>query len=151
MRVIGQPAAIVREEFLSQAEDFVGLADGLVDPRVDDIGGEPGLLGSPGAVAEPRVFDGVIHDPLFGGTARHQAGRPVRSPILERLRIFVQQHQRRGPHAVLDGVELRARLSLLQFAGHNSVIAFRRFASSLASETAMGSTPLSVGLLPRGK
>ena len=111
MRVIGQPAAIVGEEFLSQAEDFVGVADGVVDPCVHDTGSEPGLLGSPSAVAEPRVFDGVINDPLFGGTARHQAGRPVRSSVFERFRVFVQQHQRRGPHAVLDGVELGTRFS----------------------------------------
>ena len=112
---------------------FVGLAVGLVDPRVDDIGGEPGLLGSPGAVAEPRVFDGVINDPLFGGAARHQAGRPVRSPLLERFRVFIQKHERRGPHAVLDGIELRA-IFPDSVRGPQLLSRLRRLASSFASE-----------------
>ena len=106
MRVIGQRAAMVREEFLARAQDFVGLADGFINAGVDDFRGEPGLLGSSGAVAEPRVFDGVIDDPLFGGAARHQAGRQVLSPIFERLRNFIEQHDCLGAHAVGDGIEL---------------------------------------------
>ena len=90
VRVIGQRAALVREEFLAQPQNFIRLAIGLVGPCVDSIDGEPGLLSSPGAVAQSREFNGVIDDPLFGSSAGYQAGRPVRSPVLERLWVFVQ-------------------------------------------------------------
>ena len=82
VRVRGQRAAIVREEFLAEAEDFVRLAFGLFHAGVRDISGDPGGLGPPGPVAQPRVVDGVIH----GSSARRRLvargwrSRPLSGP-----------------------------------------------------------------------
>ncbi len=112
VRVSGQGAAIVREEFLAQPKNFVRLAFRLVDARVGDVRGQPGRLGSPSPVSQPRVLDGVIDRALLDVVLRQETGPPCLFPALERLWILVQQHERLGPQAVRDGVETRALLAL---------------------------------------
>jgi hypothetical protein len=42
---------------------------------------QPGNLGSPGPVLQPRVLDGVIDGPLLGLAGRQQVGTPGSFPI----------------------------------------------------------------------
>ena len=55
----------------------------------------------------PGVNDGIVHEPLLDVVAGQEAGTPGRSPVLEHLRVFVEQHKRLGPQAVLGGVQFR--------------------------------------------
>jgi hypothetical protein len=44
---------------------------------------------------------------LSSTSSRCQAGTPGRSPVIEHLRIFVEQYKRFGPQAMCDGILAR--------------------------------------------
>ena len=126
----------VFKETLAQLFDLFRIGHSLGDSKLREVGTGPDGLGSSGPVLHPGVNDGVIHQPLFDVVRGQKAPMPGRPARFELLRVFIPQNQRLGPQAVRDGVETRDLLSG-SVRGPVLLAAFRRLASSLASEIVM--------------